>query len=304
MLRHGVMTVSWLALALALAAPGCRRPVPRAEKPPHERTVVSLVPSVTETLFAMGLGPRVVARSSYCTYPEEARVLPVVGDARDVSFERVLQLRPDLVVFNTSDARFYDRLTSAGIRCLSPRMETVDDVYAVIDLLGRELGAEAQGERLVLKLRSELLAAKNLVEQRGRGDVGVLVTFPATVGGGGDVRVVGRDTFVDELLTLAGGRNVVPLDRYATVSVETVVTWAPEVIVISAPGDIAPGLTDEQYRSAWSRWDAIPAVRSGRVVVLRESYLTIPGPRMGRAARLLVGVLHPDGAAAPENAAQ
>ena len=85
-----------------------------------------------------------------------------------------------------------------------------------------------------------------------------------------------------------------PAEGYPRVSLETVVKWSPQMIVISAPGDIAPGLTDEEYRRSWSRWSAIPAVRQGRIVVLREPYLTLPGPRMGQAARLLLATLHPE----------
>jgi cobalamin transport system substrate-binding protein len=288
MLRRWLLV--WFCVAAIVGAPGCRDEGPSPE--PARPTLATTVPSVVEIVFAMGQGDHLVGRGRYCVWPLEARALPVIGDAIDLNFEKLVALRPELMVFNTSDTRRLDRLTRMSIRCLAPKMETVADVVTVIELLGHELEAPAAARQLTDRLRGELdevrEAARNLIRPK------VLVTFPAILGGAGDVQVVGRETFVDELVTLAGGRNVARLSGYPRVSAETVARWAPEVIIISAPGDIAPGQTDESYRKAWSRWQSIPAVRDGRIEVLREPYLTLPGPRMGAAARLLLGVLHGD----------
>ncbi len=304
MIRPHRYIITCLALVL-FALAGCRHdsaalPAQPA-KPPALRTVVSLVPSVTETLFALGVGDRVVGRSRYCLYPPAALALPVVGDALNVDLERLLVLKPDLIVFHTR-VQSADRLTAAGIRPLAPHIETVDDVYAVIDLLGRELGVEPAAKTLTARLTAELAAVREAAS--GTDPVATLITFPDTIGGGAEIRAVGRGTFLDQMLTLAGGRNVVSTDSYHAASIETVVTWQPEVIIISAPGDIDPGQSDEHYRAAWSRWQSIPAVKSGHVYVLRQPYLTMPGPRMGEAARLLLATLHPDRAAKLENAAK
>lgn len=285
-----------LALAAALATvllAGCdRHPGPASANAPPRPTVASLAPNVTELIFAMGQGRHLVGRSRYCTYPPEVERLPILGDVREVNFEKMIALAPDLAVFNTSSAAGYTRLTAAGIRCLSPRMETVDEVYQVIDLLGRELHAETEAAALAARLRGELDAVRRAAA--GARPVRTLVTFPDTVGSGGELLVVGRETFLDELLTLAGGTNVAEVKAYPRVNIETLARWSPEVILISETGDVSPGGTDEAYRRPWARWDSIPAVRDGRVIVLRESYLTIPGARMGAAARLLLKVLHPE----------
>lgn len=288
MLRRWFLT--WFCAVALAGASGCRdgRPSPKAARP----TLATTVPSVVEIVYAMEQGDHLVGRGPYCTWPPEARGLPIIGDAIGANFERLAALRPELMVFNTSDASRYERLTRMGIRCLAPKMETVADVVAVIELLGRELDAPREARRLADRLRAELDGVREATRNLARPKV--LVTFPAILGGAGDVQVVGRETFVDELVTLAGGRNVAQPLGYPRVSAETVARWAPEVIIISAPGDIAPGQTDAAYRKAWSRWQAIPAVRDGRIEVLREPYLTLPGPRMGAAARLLLGVLHGD----------
>ena len=294
--RHGAILLILLMLLAPATISACR---PEAAGTAADRpTVACLVPSATEILFAMGQGHHLVGRSRYCNHPAEALRLPVVGDALSVNVERLLVLKPDLAVFNTSNPGLYERLAAAGIRCIAPRMESVADARDTIAMLGRELGAETAAADLDARLVAELDAVRAVAEQTT--PVKTLITFPATVGGGSDVLVVGRDTFVDELLTLAGGRNVVASKGgYPRVSVETVVVWEPELIVISAPGDIAPGKTDDQYREAWSRWQAIPAVRQGRIIVLREPYLTLPGPRMGAAARLLLRTVHPECTPAP-----
>lgn len=282
---------AWLATLLA----GCNRapaPAPSDGSAARRPTVVSLAPNVTELLFALNLGKHVIGRSSFCHYPSEVEQLPILGDAREVNFEKMIALAPDLAIFNTANAATYTRLTDVGIRVLSPRMETVDEVYQVIDLLGREFRVEAEAAALAQRLRGELDAVRRAAD--GARPVRTLVTFPGSISTGGELLVVGRGTFLDEMLTLAGGRNVVEASAYPRINIETIVRWAPEVIIISETGDFSPGLSDEKHRKQWAAWQAIPAVRDGRIVVLREPYLTIPGARMGAAARLLLKTLHPD----------
>jgi iron complex transport system substrate-binding protein len=271
---------------------GCDRAPAPSDGNAARPTVVSLAPNVTELLFALGLGRHVIGRSSFCRYPSEVEPLPILGDAREVNFEKMLAMAPDLAIFNTANAATFTRLTDAGIRVLSPRMETVDEVYQVIGVLGREFHVEDQAAALAERLRGELAAVRRAAD--GARPVRTLVTFPGSIGTGGELLVVGRETFLDETLTLAGGRNVAEASGYPRINIETIVRWAPEVVIISETGDFSPGLSDEEYRRQWAAWQTIPAVRDGRIVVLREPYLTIPGARMGAAARLLLKTLHPD----------
>jgi hypothetical protein len=180
-------------------------------------------------------------------------------------------------------------------------METVAEVHEVIALLGRELGAEPAAAQLSAAIAAELDAVRR--QAADVEPVPALITFPMTLGTAGDLTVVGRETFVDELLSISGGANVVPVAGYPRVSVESVVQWAPQAVIISATGDIAPDRTDADYLAPWAQWAAIPAVRRGRVVVRRELYLTLPGPRMGRAAQLLLEVLHGGRSGSPEGGA-
>ena len=168
-------------------------------------------------------------------------------------------------------------------------METIGDVYDVIELLGRELDAGSEAADLAARLRGNLAVIAERARQSGE-RVRVLVTFP-DLKGGSDVSVIGRGTFLHELLELAGGENVVETSGYPTMSMERAAHLQPEVIIISAPGDMGVERSDEHYRNAWSRWKSVPAVRDGRLHVLRETYLTLPGPRMDKAAELLAETL-------------
>jgi len=288
------LSAAWAAV-VALAATGCTEERALSPRPPAERTVVSLVPSATEILFALGAGDRVVGRSIYCRYPPRALMLPAYGSYTDVRVEELLAVHPDLVIFNTSKADSYGRLTAAGIRCIAPPTDTVQQVYETIEVLGAEVGAADRASALADGLRERLEAVRRRTASLPR--VRTLMVFPSVLGEGNQVSVIGRGTFVSELLDAAGGENVVEAEGYPRVHFEKVSQWPIEAILISAPGDIAPGLTDEQYREPWMRWPTIPAVASGRVVVLREAYLTIPGPRMADAAELLERTLHGDAAA-------
>ncbi|MBN2583998.1 MAG: ABC transporter substrate-binding protein [Planctomycetes bacterium] len=296
--HSGRIVAALCLIAAVLLAAGCGEDCTPPSKPPQDRNVVSLVPSITEIIFAMGQGDRMIGRSNYCLYPPRVLTLPAYGSYTDVSIEELLSVHPDLVVFNTSKAESYGRLTAAGIRCIAPPTDTVEQVYEAIDILGAELGAADDASALAARLRGQLDTVRLRAADKPR--VPTLMVFPNIMGEGNQVRVIGRKTFVSELLDVAGGENVVQADGYPRVHFETITQWPVEVIIISAPGDIAPGLSDEQYREPWARWSSIPAVAKGRIVVLREAFLTIPGPRMAEAAELLLRTVHDDRATEPQ----
>ncbi len=274
----------------------------------------SVVPSVTELIAAMGCADQLVGRGRYCQWPPEILHLPVIGDYVTLNHERLIVLQPDLLILNTSDVSKVRQMSNFGIRVIAPRMETVDDVYQVIDLLGTELGAPQKAAALAAELRADLAEVTRSVRARSADDVDptatpseapepvrVLIAFP-DLKGGAQVQVVGRDTFVNELLELAGGSNVVSNSGYVMLSMEAVANLDPQVIIISAPGDMGINRTDDQYQAAWSRWKNVPAVRDNRIFVLRQPYLTLPGPRMALAAKLLADTLRrPSADSAPQS---
>lgn len=298
-----LLTVAAMILAVALAAFGCRdeatvRPADssggNAGVSQHSAEgkvrVATTVPSVVELIAAMDCLDQLVARGRYCDWPPKVRNLPIVGDAIHLDQERLIMLRPDLLILNTANVAISRRLAERGIRVISPRMETIDEVYEVIDLLGRELNAPQEAERLARNLRADIdaVAAKWNTDNR---KIDVMVTFP-DLKGGNSVNVIGRETFVHELIELVGGRNVVQTTGYPQMAMERAAHLNPEVIIISVPGDMGIERSDEHYLAGWHRWQSMSAVRNGRVHVLRENYLTLPGPRMAEAAKLLAEAIH------------
>jgi iron complex transport system substrate-binding protein len=265
-----------LGAALALAA--CRRASPVAAGP--ARRVVSLSPSTTEALFALGAGAAAVGRSRYCDFPEEAKKLPEVGGWVDPNMEAILALSPDLVVGarGPSGAAFSQKLEARGIATYFPPTESFAEIDAMLRGLGTRLGREADAERVVDGIHARVAQ----VEQRvaGRARPRVLCVF-----GTSPVVVAGPDTFVAEMLRRAGADNVVREGSgYPTLGMERVVALDPDVIVDAAWGEgrvlNAPG------------WRDVRAVREKRVRVLVDESVLRPGPRVGEGLDALARAVH------------
>ncbi|MBM4017654.1 MAG: hypothetical protein FJ288_04885 [Planctomycetes bacterium] len=290
---------SWAAAAilaaLAALAPGCGDGAPSA--PPaggdgRPLRILSLTPNVTEILFAMGLGDKVVARSTYCSYPPEVQALPAVGDTLQLNLQEVIRLEPTVAFLITRRDEVPRRLQGLGVRAVPLQSDRMGQMVQSIRTIGRETGREAAADALIQRIGADLDAVARRLQGLPRARV--LFAFPMTVGSS-RIMVAGRGTFVDELLSVAGAENAYPETAdWPTVGPQQVVALAPEVVIINATGDDAPPDRIQVIRRAWDGLPAVPAVASGRVHVLTESYLTIPGPRVGLAARRLAETIHPD----------
>jgi iron complex transport system substrate-binding protein len=257
------------------------------------RRIVSLVPAVTEMLFAIGAGPQVVAVSSYDEFPPEVKSLPRVGALLDPDVERVLALRPDLVVSYGSQTDLQGQLGRARIQVFSYRHAGLAGIFDTIDALGTATGHKADAGRLARRLRTELDSVRARV--KGRARPRTLLVFerdPATLRG---LYVSGGRGFLHEMLEIAGGENVfADVQREAVQpSHETLLTRAPDVIIeVRAVGLITSAPADEP--KVWAQLGSIPAVRTGRIYFLRGEHLVVPGPRVARGTEALARVLHPE----------
>lgn len=263
------------------------------DRTPVPARIVSLVPALTETLFAIGAGPQVIAVSSFDTFPPEAQDLPRVGALLDPDMERILAMRPDLVVAYGSQTELHARFDRAGIRVFSYRHGGVATVLETIHELGALTGRQAGADRLAADLRSRLDRVRLAVRDRQRPrTLLVIERQPGTLRG---LYASGGFGFLHDILEAAGGENVfADVAREAVQpSHETLLTEAPEVVIeIRAAADPGPGPTQEMH-DAWSTLAALPAVRDGRLHLLAGQHLVIPGPRLGEAAEALARVLHP-----------
>jgi iron complex transport system substrate-binding protein len=284
-----------IALAVCGASLSGTREVPTTQAgAAPARRIVSLVPALTEMLFAIGAGPQVVAVSSYDDFPPEARRLPRVGALLDPDMERVLALKPDLVLTYGSQDTLEAQLAGAGIRTFSYRHGGLATLFTVMASLGAVTGRTADAERAVAEIRRQLDAVRARV--RGRPRPRVLLVFGREPQSLRQIYVSGGAGFLHEMIETAGGTNVFADVSRESVqpSSETLLTRAPDVILeIHENRTIA---SDEavRERAVWGALAAIPAVRSGRIHFLNGDYLTVPGPRVGRATEAFARALHPE----------
>ncbi|MEX0890785.1 MAG: helical backbone metal receptor [Gemmatimonadota bacterium] len=248
--------------------------------------VLSLIPAQTEAVRTLAGPGALVARTRWDTDPALAH-LPVTQDALTPSVEWIVAQAPDLVIaWADADARsVVGRLEAVGIPVYAARVETLAEVDATLRRLGLLLGRQARADSLRAAIAADHAAVREAVAGREVPSVLYVVgTAPPTVAGPG--------TYVDELITLAGGRNVFHDARrpWPQVGMEAVVARAPDVVLIvrdRPPADPAAAL------AALPGWRALGAVREGRVVALDADVFNRPGVRVGEAARLLAEALHP-----------
>lgn len=249
--------------------------------------IISLAPHVTETLFALGLGGRVVGVTSFCDQPPAARDLPKVGGFKGKSLEAIIALRPDLVIGTRdgNEEQLFQALDRLRVRTLAVQPSTVESAIASIREIGRAAGADEAGERLAASLEAGLLR----VREKTAGGHRPRVVF---VYGRDPLVLAGPGTFADDLIRLAGGENIagdarVPYPRF---SLEAVVARAPEVIIEGAMGSEVDGGS----RLFWSRLPSLPAVKSGRIELIDEDLIARPGPRIILGLEAVGRAIHPE----------
>jgi iron complex transport system substrate-binding protein len=272
-----------------------RRVVPRAWP---TRRLISLAPNVTELLFAIGAGPQVVGVDAYSDEPAAGLAsVARVGSDYDPSVETIVHLAPDLVLSSSSANRreTVEALDRLGIPTFVTDTRALGDVDRLLGSLGRLTGhaPEASAERA--RLASGLADVRRSVAATGPGTgrrVKVLVVVWTD-----PLYVAGRDTFIDDLVEVAGGINVARDARgFARYPLEQILSSAPEVII--APSH-APGDRSTEARAFWSRWPTLPAVAHGRVHVVEDSLVVRPGARLVEGARVLAALIHPGAAGGP-----
>jgi iron complex transport system substrate-binding protein len=276
------MSSRWpLAALLAVALAGLFPAAAPARPEPPPR-IVSLIPSLTEDLFALGAGPQVVAVSQFTDYPAAARALPAVASFASLDAERIVALHPDLVVGIPAQAALVGDLRRVGLRVVLLPDDSFDDLFADLARLGSLSGHDREAARLAAALRARTAA---LVRDVPRGErPRTLVVLGVT-----PLFTVGDRSYIAHLISLAGGRNAASgVDgAYIRYSAEAVVAAQPDVII----SDRSAGLTAALNSPPWN---ALRAVRDKRVYVLDDAdILERPGPRYNEGLAWLIARLHP-----------
>jgi len=253
---------------------------------PRPKRVVSLAPSVTETVFALGFGDRLVGVTTYCDYPAEAQKLPKIGGFMSPSLEAIVAKRPDFVigVGSATDpvkAREMERL---GLKVTLISLASVSDILNSIKSIARLLGSPQAGEKLVRKITLQFDEVKKRVAPAPLRSILLAVGLRPLV-------AVGGKNFIDELITLAGGKNIAgnAAQPWLNLPDEYVVAKAPQVI-------IEAGMGSERGPSGknWSDLASIPAVKERRVYAYQSDKILRPGPRIGEGLEEIARLVHPE----------
>ncbi len=261
------------------------------------RRIISLSPNVTEILFAIGLGERVVGVTDVCKYPPEARAKPHVGTFPMPNIEQIVMLKPDLIILLPSYGETIDKFESLGLRMLVVKNDSIQDVLESIEEIATVTGANKAGQMLTDDIMQEL---ERLREQReSRPHRCVLFVVGKNPGTLQQIYAVGPGTFLDEMLQAAGGENILAdaVSSYPIVSKEEIIARDPEVILDASIGE-SP--SEEQRRinlQLWKQLQTVSAVKHQRIYFIEDSQITIPGPRIPDNISYLMRLIYKD---APE----
>jgi iron complex transport system substrate-binding protein len=249
------------------------------------RRIVSLAPSLTEILYALGAGDAVVGVTDYATFPPEVGAKPSVGGGINPNLEVIVALRPDLV-FVSTDANRWDTLAQLDqlqIPVFGVKPLRVEGVFASIEKVGEVVGrAQAAGE-LIAEMRRRMATVSDKVRGLPRPKVLYAVWIDPLI-------VVGRGTVIHDLIQMAGGVNAVRAPGFPRYSLEEVFVHAPDVIILALDGGVPE---DREVLRRLPGWKEIRAVREGAVRVVDANLMNRPGPRIVEALELLARLLHP-----------
>ncbi len=276
------MRVFVICLLVLLGCREERAPSPRAPGAPQR--LVSLTPSATEVIAALGATDELVGVDEYSTFPPGVATLPKVGSFLSPNLEVIVGLRPTLVIVDDIHKPSAAALRDAGLATVECPIHSLPDVERALRTVGARIGKTAQADRVVAQIERALVAARAARPARRPR---VLAVIDREAGGLGNLVAVGPGSWVDELLAVVGGENVLAASgvRYPKISLEEVLRAKPEVIL-----DLS--YAARAGTAAWQTVD-VPAVTSGRVVTMSEPFLVAPSPRVQQALEALAKAIAP-----------
>jgi iron complex transport system substrate-binding protein len=289
-------------VVLSLVLPSCtqdsaqkleKTPFDPGQTPYEARRIICAAPSVTEIVFTLGMGERVVGVSDFSTYPSEARTVTPIGGLINPNKEKITSLQPDLLIIqgqNESLARFCEE---HQVRFLSIEINSLEDIWTAIHTIGLTLRTEEKASALIKKIKADLEDIKVRIQNRPHKKI--FLTLGHTPGDLTGLMTTGPGTFLHELVAVAGGKNIFSdaSGLYPQISKESLVKRQPEVILEAIPG----GIPEEKLallKKDWSQLPMLPAVKSGNIHFLTEDFLLIPGVRIARTVRRFAEIFHPE----------
>lgn len=255
--------------------------------------IVSLAPNLTEILFALGLGEKIIGVSNNSNYPAAAADKQKVGPFWQPSTEAIIACKPDLVVTlrtrTEQQKSAADSLERLGFGVLTLEIERIEGLFTAIEEIGRATGCEQRSSELVKNISSQLNILQSKVGSANK--VRVLWAVQTE-----PLRVAGRNTFINELIELAGGENAIgpTISQYPQIGGEELLGCGAEIIIQSAMGERNIAEEQKAAEKFWGRWTNLPAVKNNRIYVIESDTTLRLGPRLPQGAEAIARLLHPD----------
>jgi iron complex transport system substrate-binding protein len=258
--------------------------------------IITLSPSLTETVFALGLGDRVVAATDYCDYPPQAQALPSVGSYTNTSLEAITRLQPDLVIMLNGQQQRQQQLEQLGIKTLVLDNSTIADIKETIQRIADLTGRQNEADKLLTSIQDQIDYVRSKVHDVA--PVRTLVGIAHYVNSEqlDTVYIAGQHDFYNELLELAGGVNVYTdtTVKVPSVSAEGIIRMNPDAII-----DVFPEQKDhqsdmKQVIKEWQTLRSVNAVKQQRIYIIEHDYASIPGPRIFKLLPEMAQLLHPN----------
>jgi iron complex transport system substrate-binding protein len=285
MSTHKLRPIFFLLLFL-FPLPTLYSPLPAYASPP--KRIVSLAPSITEILFALGLDEEIVGVTTACDYPEAAKTVAKIGDAVSPDLETLVRLRPDLIIGirGLHRAGLSGELERLGLSATMTDPGSVQKILEDIRTIGRLVGREAQADVLTASMMARIDSVRSRVQNEPRPTIlYVLWNEPLTT--------ATSSSYIGELIELAGGNNLIRSDHkgYRLFGMEEVLLKNPEVVIFASEMGLGAAQAE---RERWMRWEQVAAVEENQLYVLDSDLMHRPGPRIVEAIESLADLLHPE----------
>jgi iron complex transport system substrate-binding protein len=287
-----IVSVIFLLLNLSASEAGERSLTDEAGRrvkvPLSAKRIISLAPSTTEILFAMGLRQEIAGVTNFCDYPEDVSTRPRIGGFVNPDVEKIVSLKPDLIIAITDGNRWetIERLSNLGFPVYTVDPKGFDGVIRTIRNMGEIIGKEEESRALIRRMMERKEKIVTLTRPLPKPAVFFQV-------GDAPVITVGKGTLANDLIRLAGGRSISenePLS-YPPYGIETILSKAPEIIIFSSM-DNRKNYSDLIRK--WQAWKSIPAVKSNSIYVIDSNLVDRPAPRIVEGLEALARIIHPE----------
>ncbi|OHB50764.1 MAG: hypothetical protein A2Y10_01690 [Planctomycetes bacterium GWF2_41_51] len=259
--------------------------------------IVSLAPNITEILFELGVGDKIVGVSEFCNFPPAAQQIPRVGALLNPNYEAIIASKPDLVILLDEMSDSKPRFESLGIETLIIQHDTIDEILDSILHIGNRTGKSQAAEQIVNDLKKRIQQIQNAAADSNRPKVLISLGHDYSQDPASrpqNISIAGNDGFYSQMIEYAGGKNAyqgkIP---FPVISWESVISMNPQIIIDIAPVETKP--TDSNITiQQWKNFTQTDAAKNNAVYVFTEDYTAIPGPRFILTLEKIARIINPD----------